>query len=303
MLVIVKTDQDGTLYCDFSVDGSNWDSSLSFFVAANSNEIHKLIKGSRYFRTRFTNTSSSGQTYFRMHVSYGDFFVLTSPLNSTINADADAIITRSINEEVAVAEGKYADRFIINKFGRNSDLSTAADVWDGGGDYTGFPSSAQTLTIVSSSSSEGVTTVNSYKRVYRASILTSGSGTTNTGTLTIKQSSATTNIFSVIPIGAGQTQISCYTIPAGYTGYLKRYNASLNDSNANRAEMVIKTYSSNGTQRYLRPFVLTDTSPISRDVYGGVVFAEKTDFIFRVTSIANAHADMTVTWDMMVVKN
>ena len=336
VIVHLKTDQNGTLYCDFSIDGSNWDSTLSFAVLAGVNEIHKLVKGNRYFRLRFTNTSASDQTYFRLQVSYGNFFVLTSSLNSSIAPDADAVITRAITEEVAVAEGKYTDRFIVTKFARNSDVDAAEDIWNGGGNYTGFPSgSAETLTILSSSANDtsggtgartlrvfgldsdynlqqedvtlngttGVATSNSYKRVYRAYILTSGSGTTNAGEITIRHTTTTANVFAVMPTGFGQTQIANYTIPANHTGYLKRYSASINDNTSNRAEMVIKRVDQNGTIRYFRPFIVSDVSPITREVYGGLVFEEKTDITFRALSVTNTNADITVSWDMMVVKN
>jgi len=40
--VAVKTDKSGVLYMEFSPDNINWDSSLSFQVASNSNEVHRL---------------------------------------------------------------------------------------------------------------------------------------------------------------------------------------------------------------------------------------------------------------------
>ena len=93
----VKTDQDGTLYMEFSPDGENADSSLSFSVAANVNEVHRLTITRLYYRTRFTNTSGSAQTYFRLQTLFGSNQpTLTSALNSTINSDADSLVTRSI---------------------------------------------------------------------------------------------------------------------------------------------------------------------------------------------------------------
>lgn len=91
-----KTDKAGTLYLEFSPDGSNADSSLSFSVAADTNEVHRLSCTRRYFRMRFTNTSASDQTYFRAQTLLGNHPLLTSALNSTIQSDADTIISRSI---------------------------------------------------------------------------------------------------------------------------------------------------------------------------------------------------------------
>jgi hypothetical protein len=93
----VKTDQAGTLYMEFSPDGVNADSSLSFSVAAATNEIHRLTVTRLYYRTRFTNTSGSAQTYFRLQTLFGSNQPpLTAPLNGSISSDSDSMTTRSI---------------------------------------------------------------------------------------------------------------------------------------------------------------------------------------------------------------
>lgn len=94
--VAVKTDKAGTLYIEFSPDNTNWDSSLSFSVSANVNEVHRITVTRRYFRTRFTNTSGSAQTFFRLQSILGSQQTLTSPLNGTVQSDADSLVTRSV---------------------------------------------------------------------------------------------------------------------------------------------------------------------------------------------------------------
>ena len=96
VVTAVKTDQAGTLYMEFSVDGTNWDSSLSFAVAAGVNEVHRLSVTRKWFRVRFTNTSGSLQSYFRLQSLAGSQPILTSALNSTVQTDADAVLTRGI---------------------------------------------------------------------------------------------------------------------------------------------------------------------------------------------------------------
>lgn len=95
-LIVCKTDKSGILYADFSIDGSNWDSSLSFNVSSGFNEIHNLVKGPRYFRTRFNNNSPDNQSYLRLQTNFGQFNQLSSSLNSTINSDADATTSKSV---------------------------------------------------------------------------------------------------------------------------------------------------------------------------------------------------------------
>lgn len=94
--VAAKTDKAGTLYIEFSPDGTNGDSSLSFSVTANLNEVHRLTCTRRYFRARFTNTDSTIQGFFRLQSILGNHPLLTSALNSSIQSDSDTILTRSI---------------------------------------------------------------------------------------------------------------------------------------------------------------------------------------------------------------
>lgn len=92
----VKTDQSGSLYADFSVDGVNVDSTLTYTVEASTNEVHRLTITKQYFRLRFTNSSGSNQTYFRLQSILGNHPLLTSSLSSQITGDSDSIVTRSI---------------------------------------------------------------------------------------------------------------------------------------------------------------------------------------------------------------
>lgn len=96
VVVAVKTDKAGTLYMEFSPDNTNWDSSLSFSVAAATNEVHRLTTTRKYYRCRFTNTAGTDQTYFRLQSILGSQPALTSALNSTVQTDADSLVTRSV---------------------------------------------------------------------------------------------------------------------------------------------------------------------------------------------------------------
>ena len=96
VVVAVKTDQNGMLYIDFSPDGTNWDSTLSFDIEASINEVHRITVTRKYFRIRIYNNSGSNQTYLRAQTLIGAQQSLTSPLNSTIQTDADSLVTRSV---------------------------------------------------------------------------------------------------------------------------------------------------------------------------------------------------------------
>lgn len=96
VVVAVKTDQSGTLNIQFSPDGTNWDSSLNYDITASVNEVHKITVTRKYFRIIITNTSGSSQTYLRAQTILGQQGNLVSFLNSTIQEDADATISRSV---------------------------------------------------------------------------------------------------------------------------------------------------------------------------------------------------------------
>jgi len=127
-----------------------------------------------------------------------------------------------------VAKGNVTGHFIVNKFGRNSDIDTAAEetIWANGGMYT-FPTAAQTLDVVSSDANDTsagtgartveiqgldgsydavtetvtmtgttpATTTATFLRVNRAMVKTAGSGGVNAGAITIDQ---TTSGISVV---------------------------------------------------------------------------------------------------------
>ena len=92
------TDQAGTLFFDFSNDGTNWNvfPPAGFTLVAGVTEAHKALKAGRYFRARVTNTSGSNQTYLRLYTYFGQFDQLTSPLNFAPSGDNDAVTSKSV---------------------------------------------------------------------------------------------------------------------------------------------------------------------------------------------------------------
>lgn len=120
VMVAVKTDASGVLKVDFSPDQSNIDSTLSYNIANEINEIHRLAVSRKYFRIRYGN-GDSPQSYFRLQSLKGHQALLSSPLNGIIQTDSDAIIVRSIETELDIVAGRYVGYSINNKIGRNPD--------------------------------------------------------------------------------------------------------------------------------------------------------------------------------------
>ena len=157
--------------------------------------------------------------------------------------------------DLQVSRGQVDGHSTLEIFGFSAAIGSTAQgpMWEGqtqsGGLYTP-PSTAAPLVLVSSSASDttalsvriegcgagfvalsetialngttNVTTTNSFLRI-NAMYVTNG---TNVGTITAKISSTT---YAQINAGIGQTQMSIYTVPAGYTFYLSsvQYDAAI----------------------------------------------------------------------------
>ena len=98
--VDIDVDEDGTLYYDFSVDGTNWSTfpSAGFTIVSGTKESpHTAMKAGRYFRPRFVG--SGGRTYFRLYTYYSNTQLrLNSPLNLSMRADNDGMIVKSAHQ-------------------------------------------------------------------------------------------------------------------------------------------------------------------------------------------------------------
>jgi len=217
--------------------------------------------------------------------------------------------------DLQVSRGQISGHSTLSLFGYQSAVgNTKIPVWENATAYT-YITSASTLTLVSTSASDdtvakvlisgldssfnpisetlalngtsGVTTVNSYFRVNSLLMTTPGtSQTTNVGTITLKQSS---NVIAQINAGIGKSQMSIYTVPAGYSFYLDL--AEVNTSNSYTSSNII-TYSvqaiNNTTGVKLsvlqQPFVSIYVANRSSDPF---LYTEKTDIQWQlVTSTA-----------------
>lgn len=252
VMVQIDTDQNGTFYCEFSPDGTNWDTSLSFiYDTTRINPPHKFIKGYRYWRARFTNTSASDQTYLRLYTYFGQFDALTSPINGTVAENFDAINVRPTDYHYEVAMGKRQGRTTWNKFGYNDDIDTGTEVVASFGGLFTKMSTARTLSVVSTSAQDGVAgtgatnviidgidanrlaqtevvtmngttpvvTSTTWLGVNRMAIYLCGSNESNVGTIT---ATATTDLTTQgeIPIGNGSTEQAIFFTQDNHTALM-----------------------------------------------------------------------------------
>lgn len=174
-----------------------------------------------------------------------------------------------------IAEGNIANHFHMNKFGYNPTVgATEEDIWDGSAAYV-YLTSAEQLKVSSSDVNDdgspagtgartleifgldgnydlqdevltlngttAVTTVGSYLRIFRAKVITAGTGDKNAGIIYV-ENNAETNTLAHIPIGLNQTQMALWTVPAGYTAYLVSFYGSTGLSKVTEILLYIRPF-------------------------------------------------------------
>lgn len=98
VMVHVEADQDGSLFFDFSQDGTNVDTFpfTGFDHVADIPSFHVAVKGGQMFRIRFTNTSVTNQTFLRIYTYYGSFKKPNAPVGTPINDSTDATTVKAV---------------------------------------------------------------------------------------------------------------------------------------------------------------------------------------------------------------
>lgn len=331
IIVSCKTDQSGSLYVEFSVDGVNFDSTLTYNVNADVNEIHRIVVGRNYYRIRFTNTSSSNQSYFRLQAIKGSSSPLTNTLNSQVQQDADAIITRPLDFNLMVSSGLFQNHQSTIKDGVNFDIDTARlpeDLWSEGGVYAGFPtgtpeegqivvagadtgtvwysylaSSTSTDYVFTSKSVTGAGNYNLGHNIYRCNFMYFTGSATNVGKITIRNVTTTTNIFCTIDAGVGQSYCAAYTVPYGSTIYLDRISGSLRGSTSGSIDGYI-WYRPNGESPRLRfPFNIQFGSLYFDDINYLTSIPQQVDIIPRVTVSSANNLAVQISYRFSKVKS
>lgn len=287
VMIYISTDQNGTYYIEFSSDGTNWDTSLSFlYDTTRINAPHTFDKAPRYFRIRFTNTSTTDQTYLRLLTYYGSFNQLTAPINGTLSENYDATVVRPTDYKSEVAMGKRQGRTLWNKFGYNQDVDVGTEViasfggtWipmttaatlrvsstsvndtDGGSGTNsiviyGIDADRNAITeVVTMGGTSIQVTTNTWLGVNRVVMFLCGTGQINAGNINVTASGTFSSV-AQMPAGGGVTQQCIFHVPVNHT-FLTEW-LYINVLNQNKdAELTVKlwVYSAvnNGKQEVFR---------------------------------------------------
>jgi len=237
----------------------------------------------------------------------------------------------------AIGLGILANQSRVTALGHLSTIGTPpADVWEGGGLFP-FLAAASQLEVVSASAndtaagtgartvlisgldlnyntiSESVTlngatpvpTVNNYLRINVFTTTASGSGGTNAGDITLRVVGGGTTQ-SIARAGYGFGRSCVYTVPNGFTLFIVSIICSVLTSpgaSPPGCTFGIAQRSSANNLRIPLEFQVTANVPYRHDTIYGIVLQQKTDFMMRVTSVANAASNCAAAMEGVLVNN
>jgi hypothetical protein len=216
-----------------------------------------------------------------------------------------------------VSAGLPAGQQHINKFGfTGTDVNGTATVWDADGTTALYPyPSSGVVAITSSSGTDtgeavevqgldgdynqvtedinvGATGTTTFSRIFRARM----KNTTNVGIITINQGAS---LAAQILAGNGQTLMAVYTIPAGKTGYLIKFQGSADKSTAVKFKFFARPF---GEAFNLKgQWGTQGGNPVTYDYPIPLSFAEKTDLKIDVETAANCGCG--AIFDVLLVDN
>ena len=241
--------------------------------------------------------------------------------------------------ELQVARGQIAWHNGLFKFGINADVGSSIEtVWAQGGTYA-YLSAATVLKISSSSTNDTsagtgartvyisgldgsyneinevvtlngqteVNTVNSYLRINRMYVVTAGSGATAAGTIYAGTGTVTSgvpaNIYAMIGLGANQTQMALWTVPAGYTFYLTGIFFTSGGTTANAyTNFQLNQRPFGGVFRQQSSNRMAANGSFVLDLHTPLRFPEKTDLEIRAVT-SSGSATVSAEFEGIYIKN
>ncbi len=224
--------------------------------------------------------------------------------------------------ELQVARGHVLGHSLVNLFGSQPLVAqTPIPIWEVAAPYV-YPASATQMSIVSSSASDTAVAVrifgldSNYNPITEAITLTGTTPKTTTGSylrinsmvtvagnavgdITLSQNGTT---YGKILAGVGRTQMSLFTVPAGYTFYLTRVDffSSLGGGSNNHCVYKVKSISLSGVQLTVLQAPFTDRYEARRVV--PFPYAEKTDVQWMASANQNT-AEIGAVIEGVLIKN
>ena len=241
--------------------------------------------------------------------------------------------------DLQVARGQITGHKTLFKFGNNSDINGAIEtIWSRGGLYV-YPTSAIQMKVSSSSANDAalgtgaqtvsvqgldqnynevaetvtltgqteVLTTNTFIRVFRAFVITAGSGGTAAGTIYVGTGTVTAGVpatvYAEIALGDNQTTMATWTVPAGYTFFV--YRGTFSASSNNVSQYILGKF-------MFRPFggvfrnaadVTVNTGAIQYDFELPLALPEKSDIEARAIALSGTNFYVTASFEGVYIKN
>lgn len=281
------------------------------------------------YNTNSTNYTHSFEPNTTQLTNAMDYNSIGQPIVRTTGSSYDWAIN--------ISEGNVSGMSYIEKFGMNVDVdSNKETIWDGGGIYT-YISNAETVAITSNDGSDnasgtgartvevqgldqdwalatetltvgGASSTTTFRRVFRAKVVTAGSSEVNEGTLSII-SDTTTSTLAQIGVdglgsnaaGRGQTFMSVYTIPAGKTGYITQWTVGAGKQNTDAIGFLMcRNIDVDGWQA--KDVITVSATTYSKDYVIPLKVTEKTDIEVRAYSSTN-NSIVSSTFNIILIDN
>jgi hypothetical protein len=318
--------------------------------ALASGSVHTLEVVARYFRVVYTNGAVGQghfrlQTIY--HNTRSGF--LTSSPDQIISKITDAQVMRVSNDPfIDMSRSLYADKQVVHNFGVNPNVGTTErDIWAYGSATAGninypWPTSADTLDIVSDNVADDsggsgalsvqvsgldanwdqaeetvtlngltpVTTATSFMRVQRIVVKDVGTYTgSNVGNIQVTHTGSG-DVLAYIGVGDGTTELSMFTVPAGYTAYLRHLHVQVTVATNKELDVTLWRREaaddqtgpvfSGGGKRIVQKW-LGVSGVAELDLYAMPSFPEKTD-IWGSAVATGTGSKIDMMYDLILVK-
>jgi hypothetical protein len=241
--------------------------------------------------------------------------------------------------ELQVSRGQIAYHKTLFKFGSNPVVDSSLEtVWSQGGIYA-YPTVSSVMKVSSSSSNDAgsgtgaqtvlvsgldanyneisetvvlngqteVLTTSSFIRVFRAFVVTAGSGATAAGNIYVGTGTVTSGvpatIYAKIPVGANQTLMAVWTVPAGYTAYVDNGTFSAAGSNTNHSIKGQFCFRPFGGVMRVGAEVTLANGFVSFDFEYPLAFPEKSDIEARAIALSGSGFYVSATFDLIYIQN
>lgn len=241
--------------------------------------------------------------------------------------------------ELQVSRGQISYHKTLFKYGSNTDIDDSLEtIWSAGGLYA-YPAAATVMKVSSSSADDAaagtgartiqvygldanyneitetvtlngqteVNTTNSYLRVFRAFVINAGSGGTAAGTIYIGTGTVTlgvpATIYAEIPVGANQTLMAVWTVPANYTAYITRGSLSGASNNAAHSLLGKLCFRPLGGVMRTAAEVTLNNGFVPFDFEFPLALPEKTDIETRAIAISGSNFYCTATFEIIYIEN